>query len=453
MERTAISSCAGPHTPGHSKHGIARRNFLQAVTAATGGLLVAAGPAQAWSRQAQPGPAKASKEDERLLDEIERRACLYFYEQADPATGLVRDRARMEGIETRNVASIAGTGFGLSSLAIADHRHYLSHGEAKRRVERTLEFLASPTGQKNGFFYHFLDASTGRRAWASEISSVDTAWLLCGVLHVRAHWRDDAYIHRLASEIFDRVDWRWMLNGGTMLCHGWTPEHGFLPYRWDSYCELLAMYLLAIGSPSSPIPAASWNALKRPVSTWREFTYIEPSAPLFVHQYSHAWFDFRGRRDRYADYFENSKLATAAHRELCVSLSRKYPWYGREMWGVTASDSPSGYRIWCSPDCPPDGTLVPCAAGGSLPFLPENTIAVLRNMLGRYGNKAWGRYGFVDAFQPGENWFNPDVIAINQGIMLLMAENTRSGLVWKEMMSNPETRRGMDLAGFSAARA
>ncbi len=383
-----------------------------------------------------------------LLDEVERRACRFFYEQADPRTGLVRDRAYMEGPDRRTVASIAATGFGLSALCIADRRRYLDREVAAARVERTLEALASTIDQSHGFFYHFLDMRTGKRAWACEASSVDTAWLLCGVLHCRAYW-ENARIRQLASALLDRVDWRWMLNGGATLCHGWTPEAGFLPYRWDSYSELMAMYLLAMSSGATQIPPSAWDAWRRPVRQHNGFTFIDSSAPLFVHQYSHAWFDFRGRRDKYADYFENSRFATASHRIDCIELAPKYPWYKPDMWGVTASDSPRGYLAWGAPSFPPDGTLVPCAAGGSLPFLPAECGAVLSAMFERYGKRVWGRYGFVDAFQPGDSWFSQEVIGIDVGIVLLMAENLRTGAVWETIMSTPEAQRAFEAAGLN----
>jgi hypothetical protein len=415
-------------------HRFARREFLK------------------WAGASVLTPALKARESAGLLDEIERRACLFFYEQADPRTGLVRDRARMHGPEDRTVSSIAATGFGLSALAIADSRGYLERGAARARAERTLEHLVSTTRHEHGFFYHFLDMTTGERVWESEASSVDTAWLLCGVLHCRAHWTESR-IRQLTADLLGRVEWRWMLNGGDTLCHGWTPEAGFLPYRWDEYSELLAMYLLAIGSSSSPIPASCWDAWRRPMREFEGYEYIDSVAPLFVHQYSHAWFDFRGRSDRYADYFENSRLATLAHRQFCIGLSGQFPWYGPEMWGVTASDSMLGYRVWGNPYCPPDGTLAPCAAGGSVAFAPGECIAVLKAMLDRYGSRAWGRYGFVDAFQPGEQWFSPDVIGIDQGIMLLMAENARGGGVWNEVMSTAEARRAMDAAGLKTSAA
>ena len=314
------------------------------------------------------------------------------------------------------------------------------------RVRTTLRFLCDHAAQERGFFYHFLDSASGQRLWKSELSSVDTAWLLCGVLHTSACW-DDAEIRKLATELLNRTDWEWMLNGSQTLCHGWTPETGFLKYRWDVYCEVLAMYLMAVSSEKHPIEASSWNAFKRPMRDFQGIFYIDAGAPLFVHQYSHAWFDFRERRDLFANYFRNSVRATEAHKLFCLSYSHEFPWYGPNMWGVTASDSRTGYRIWCSPSSPPDGTLVPCAAGGSLAFLPQSCGAVLQSMYDSFGDKVWTKYGFVDAFHPKEHWYSRYVLGIDQGIILLMAENMRSESVWTAMMS-PRTQFAMNTVGL-----
>jgi hypothetical protein len=421
--------------------GLTRRGLLKSTAVLASGLLL---------RNSSPGvfPKPLQRRD-LLLDEMERRACRYFYEQSNPDTGLVLDRARADGRDSRRVASIAATGFGLSALCIAADRRYLPPGLALQRVERTLEFLARRSYNEHGFYFHFLDEVTGERAYRSEVSSVDTAWLLCGVIHARQHF-NTARIRVLANEILQRVDWTWMWDGGPTLCQGWTPERGFLPYRWDCYCELLAMYLLAIGSDSHPIPAAAWDAWKRPRVEEAGQPFIYSRAPLFVHQYSHAWLDFRNKRDKYADYFQNSRLATLRHREFCLSLKAKYPWIDQDMWGITASDSRSGYVAWGNPiDAEEiDGTLVPCAAGGSLVFLPDECSQVLETMLTRYGKQVWTRYGFVDAFQPQADWSSPDVLGIDLGIMLLMAENLRSESLWNEMMSAPEVQRGFRAAGF-----
>jgi hypothetical protein len=387
-----------------------------------------------------------------LLEEVERRACLYFWEQAHPSTGLVLDRAPTDRRNSFRVASVAATGFGLSALAISSLHGYVPPVEARARAERTLEFLAGHAAGKKGFFYHFLDAPTGERCYECELSSVDTAWLLCGVIHARQHF-DTAPIRKLADEIVERVDWKWMWAGGPTLCHGWTPEGGFLPYRWDRYSELLAMYLLAMASKSHPIPASAWNAWARPTRQPRRGqVFIESSAPLFAHQYSHAWFDFRGLRDGAIDYFRNSQIATVLHREFCIGLRDRFPWFGENMWGITSSESRYGYIDWGGKDAAAnsliDGTLVPCASGGSLVFLPDKCSLVLETMLSRYGKQVWTRYGFVDSFHP-LNWRSPDVVGIDLGIMLLMAENLRSQSVWKAMMPAPEVQRGLAAARFN----
>ncbi len=413
-----------------------RRDFLRFAAASSAALFV---------------PGKFASGQDSLLDEMESRAADFFLDHSDPKTGLVRDRARMAGPEARRIGSIAATGFGLSALCIADKRGYLPAAAAQKRAEHTVGFLLNRVCHKNGFFPHFLDLQTGARLWKSEYSSVDTAWLMCGALHAAAHFHSPN-LSRMVNELYGRVDWRWMLNAGDTLSHGWTPEHGFLPYRWDQYSELLALYILAMGSPTHPIPAECWEAWSRPVRNFNGFSYIESSAPLFAHQYSHAWIDFRGTRDRFADYFENSCLATGAHRLFCIELSKKYPWINENMWGITASDSRRGYLAWGGPlrTGAIDGTLVPCAAGGSLAFMPQECLAVLETMLARYGNKAWGRYGFVDAFHPKAGWYDADVIAIDQGITMLMAENARTGLIWHTLAADPNLKRGMQHANLRA---
>ena len=220
------------------------------------------------------------------------------------------------------------------------------------------------------------------------MSPIDTTILLCGVLMAREYFHD-AKITQLANSIYRRVNWRWMMNGGTTFAMGWTPEYKFIGARWDIYCELMMMYLLAIGAPAYNIPASSWNAFSRPMMEFEGYHYISGPDPLFVHQYSHAWFDFRNVRDQYANYFENSAIATYAHKLFCQSIRWRFPDYDDNTWGITASDSRLGYQAWGGP--PEigyiDGTVVPCAAGGSVPFLPKETIACLANLYNQYGGR------------------------------------------------------------------
>jgi len=398
---------------------------------------------------ARPDPADAS-----WLDDLQRRAVLYFVEQVDPGTGLVRDRAPVDGGTSRAPSSVAATGFGLSAWCVAEARGWMSREELLRRVRGTLRFLADGHAHERGWFYHFVDATDGRRVWASEASTIDTALLLQGALHAREHLRDPE-VSCLVDAIYARIDWRWALNGGTSLAHGWRPEDGFIPHRWDSYAELLGLYLLGLGAPQGALPVESWAAWRRaPVIRQAGRTFIH-CGPLFTHQYAHAWFDFRGRRDGAFDYWQNSVDATLAQREWSAAQSARFPRWSREVWGLTASDSAAGYKAWGTPrpgitgDDQSDGTLVPSAPGGSLPFAPAECIAALRALQAVGGERVWGRYGFVDAFNPHTGWASPDVIGISVGVTLLMAENLRTGLVWRSFMRAPEVGRGLKRAGFS----
>ena len=390
-----------------------------------------------------------SPADLALLDDLVQSGFRYFWEAAHPRTGLVKDRSRADGPDDRTIASIAATGFGLTALCIADERRLGDREQIRERVRTTLRFFWEQAEQKHGFFHHFIHWETGAREWKCEVSSIDTALLLAGVLTCRQYFADRE-IRELARKIYERVDWRWMLNGGSTLSMAWYPERGFRANRWKAYCEHNLLYLLAIGSPTHPIPAASWEAWERPRHEYEGMRYLGSDAPLFVHQFSHAWFDFRGRRDRHADYFENSVIATKAHLRFCTHLGARFPQFGEELWGITASDSAHGYTAWGGPPemGKLDGSIVPCAAAGSLPFLPRETLRTLHFMRERFGEKIWKRYGFVDAFNPHTGWVNPDVIGIDVGISLLMAENARSGFVWKTFMKNPEMERALRRAGF-----
>jgi hypothetical protein len=449
--------------------GRSRRDLLKQMAALlVGAPLASRGSAIASAMQTQAAtggaaghaPASAadypsitlSPDDIQLLDDVTRAGTCYFWEQANPDTGLVKDRCNARTATTDNtiVASIAATGFGLTALSIGESRGYVSYSEASNRVLATLRFLWKKLANHRGFFYHWADVHTGERIWDSEISSVDTAILLCGVLTARAHF-NSREITELASAIFNRVDWSWLSEDTALLPHGWMPEVGFLPYRWDDYSELMMMYLLGLGSSVHPLREETWNAWKRTIFDYEGLRYIGSFAPLFVHQYSQAWFDFRGKRDHYADYFKNSVIATEAHRRFCLELAQRFPDYSEDLWGITASDSEEGYVVWGGPPeiGPIDGTVVPCASAGSLPFAPQAALRVLHNIRNRYPF-TWTGYGFVDAFNPLKNWYDTDVIGIDVGISVLMAENLRSGFVWRTFMKNPEAQRGMKRAGFTS---
>lgn len=385
-----------------------------------------------------------------LLDDMEGRGVAYFYEQAHPQTGLVRDHAPTIGRSDSRVASIAATGFGLSALCIASHRRYMQPSLCEERVENTLAFLLEQCPHVHGFLYHFLDLESGERLFNSELSSIDTSLLLCGILLCRQYFDGNVRIQALATTLYERVDWQWMLNGSDTLSMGWLPESGFIKYRWDVYAELLTMLLMAIGAPRNAVPPSAWNAVHRPIVEFGGIEFISGLAPLFIHQYAHAWCDFRNLRDAHANYFVNSIAATRAHQMFCLTLGKQFPWMDQNLWGITSSESPTGYRVWGGPpefgDI--DGTIVPCAAGGSLIFLPSECAHVLLSIRQKYGEKAWTRYGFIDAFHPQTNWFAEDQLGIDLGISIMMAENLRTGFAWNYFMRNPEIPHAMQLVGF-----
>ncbi len=342
----------------------------------------------------------------------------------------------------------------MTALSIAAERGWQPESEIRERVRATLRFFAERAAHEHGWFYHWMDSVTGERRWQSEVSSIDTALLLGGVLTARQRFRNDREIRRFATEIYERVDFQWMQNGHpALLCHGWYPESGFIKSYWDTYSEDKIIYLLAIASPTHPINKNAWYAWYHEWINYAGFTYLSSGAPLFIHQYSHAWIDYRNRREQkppFTDYFQNSIIATRAHRQFCLDLSDEFPGYSENIWGITASDSAHGYLAWGGPPRNPaiDGTVVPCAAGGSLMFTPDICIPALQAMRERFGDRIYGRYGFTDAFNPNTGWVNPDVIGIDIGITLLSAENLRTGNVWRWFMQNSEIPRAMKLIGL-----
>ena len=402
----------------------------------------------------EPNGAPYEGTDEQLLEEIQRASFEFFWNEASPRTGQVKDRALATGInDPHTMSSIAATGFGLTALCIGHQRGYRKAAEILDRVRNTLRFLANDLPNEHGFFFHFIHMDTGKRWEKCELSSIDTSILLCGVLTARQYFADQE-IKDLATKIYQRVDWPWMLNGGKTLSMGWHPETGFLKARWEHYCELMMIYLIAIGSPTHPLDPSSWGDWTRPTIKYQGIEYISGNDPIFTHQYSHAWFDFRKQRDKYANYFDNSVKATKAHKLFCLSLRDRFPDYSENLWGISASDYVKGYTAWGGPSAqggtlgPVDGSIVPCATGGSLPFLFDDCIRVLRQLRGPYHEKVWTKYGFRDAFNPLTNWYDADVLGIDLGITTLMAENHRTDFVWEQFMKDEDVQRGMERAGF-----
>jgi len=422
----------------------------------------AAGPAAPAAQAARDRVTAAtiplSREDDAFLEDLSRRSFAFFWEQTDPKTGIVRDRSRTDGSPSSEnhvkVGSIASVGFGLTGMCIAAERGWEPRAAVLERTRTTLRTFAERLEHQHGWFYHWLNIHTGAREWQSEVSSIDTALLMGGVLSVRQCFAGDPDIPRLATAIYRRIDFDWMRNGHpTLLSHGWRPETGMIVHRWDAFSEASMLYLLGIGSPTHPLPAASWRAWVRPWISWRPGpAYVTHAGPLFLHQYSHAWVDFLRWRDPAPphDWFVNSIVATNANQAYCLSLRDRFPGYSETMWGITASDSRDGYKAWGGPPPDPqvDGTVVPCATAGSLMFSTRSTLPVLKHLRERYGDRLYGRYGFADALHPTTGWINPDVIGIDLGITLLSIENLRTRHVWRWFMANPEIETAMRRAGF-----
>jgi hypothetical protein len=407
---------------------------------------------------------KLSKEDDAFLEDVSRRCFQYFWEVSDPETGMTAGRARADGVpydpNRRWIGSIAVTGFGLAGLCIAAERGWVKPDEARTRVRNCLRFFAEHAPQEHGFFFHWMNIKEGRRTGVlensekkSELSSIDTALLMGGILAARGYFQKDAEIQKLATQIYERMDFQWMLDGDPLLLsHGWTPETGFLKARWARYSEFTIIYLLAIGSPTHAINPESWYAWERPENIYGEYKYIGLS-PLFTHQYSQVFVDYRGKREKRGtklDWFENSVTATRAHRQFCLDLAKDFPGYSENIWGITSSNSATGYKAWGGPPRKTnlDGTVVPCAAAGSLMLAPDICLPALKAMKQQFGDKIYGRYGFTDAFHPGNGWASADVLGLDTGITLLSAENLRTGNLWKWFMRNPEIPKAMTLAGM-----
>jgi hypothetical protein len=411
-------------------------------------VLLLAAP-QAHTQTARPTPAQT-----RLLDEVQRRAFRFFWEKADPATGLVNDRAKNNGPDDYTVASIASTGFALASLPVAVERNWIGRPEAQRRAEQTLTYLLKMPHQ-HGWLTHFVDRSTGQRVWNSEVSTIDTALLVLGAITAGQYFKGE--VARLADNLYDRLDWRWVrTNGGTKpekrtLSMGWRPETGFITSEWGDYNEGWLLYLLGLGAEKGSLDPESWSAWKRQGYTYQGREALS-GGPLFLHQMPHCFYNVRDMRDRLGyDYWVDAVNSAHINKAYCLSLAGKRKAYASDVWGLTASDGPKGYNAYGVPE-PEDGTVGSTAALTSLPFTPEIALAALQEIDRRHHDKLWGRYGFGNAFNVDADWYDPDVIGIDLGMALLAIENYRTGLPWKLVHSHPATKRALEKAGFQKTK-
>ena len=444
---------------------------------------------------------KATAGESAFLDTLSRRTFDFFWQTTNPRNGLTPDRW-----PTKSFSSVAAVGFALTAYPIGVEHGWVSRDAARERVLATLRFFwTAPQGPQtsgvtgnHGFFYHFLDMETGLRFERVELSTIDTALLLGGVLTCRQYFdgsdAGDREVRALADSIYARVDWKWASDNGPVVTMGWRPEpaghqneRGFILSTWRGYNEGMLVYALALGSPTHALDASAWTEWTRSYK-WDRFQGQEfvQFAPLFGHQYSHIWVDFRGVQDAYMkgrgiDYFENSRRATLSQRQYAIANPSGWRGYDANSWGLTASDGPldstftvdgrprTFHTYWARgvgmDEMNDDGTLVPTAAGGSIAFAPEIAVPALVNMRRTYGDALFGQFGFLDAFNPtlrttgprlhhgriveGLSWFDTDYLGIDQGPIIAMLENWRTGFVWKLMRQDPDITRGLCRAGFS----
>ena len=440
-------------------------------------------------------PANIARKDSRFLDDLQRRTFDFFWETADPVHGLTPDRW-----PSKSPSSIAAIGFGLTAYGVGVERNWLEREDAAQRVLATLRFFRdSPQSDQptsaagfRGFYYHFLDMDTGHRFRRCELSSIDTALLMAGVLFCGEYFDLDNptenEIRDLADTLYRRVEWDWMQPREPLIAMAWRPEardYGKADYH--GYNEAMLLYVLALGSPTHAIDPAAWTAFTHTYD-WASFqgqSHVN-FPPLFGHQYSHVWIDFRKIQDAYVrekgiDYFENSRRATLSQRAYAIANPLGWQDYGADIWGLTACDGPANKQMTyrgelrrfhtytargaSSQRIEDDGTIAPTAAGGSIPFAPEIALPALRAMQQRYGVRLYGRYGFLDSFNPSFKfpavdvnggvlyddigWINGDYLGIDQGPILLMAENYRSELIWRVMKRSKHLRAGLQRAGFT----
>lgn len=440
------------------------------------------------------GGFTAAVPHEAFLDSLQERTFRWFWETTPAESGLTPDRT-----PDPPFSSIAAVGFALTAYPVGVERGWVSRAEARERTLTTLRYFwelpqapdSAGVGGHRGFFYHFLNMETGLRHANTELSTIDTTLLLAGVLFAATYFDEDdpgeAEIRALADSLYRRVDWEWAMDGELTPRMGWKPGQGYGPARWNGYNEAMILYVLALGSPTHPLPPEAWDAWTSTYE-WDEFQEQQfvQFAPLFGHQYSHAWIDFRGIQDAYMrargiDYFENSRRAVLSQRAYAIENPMGWTGYDGEVWGLTASDGPGnvtrpvngeerrfhGYwaRGAAADDVRDDGTIPPTAVGGSVAFAPEVAVPALVAMRDRYGDDLYTEYGFLDAFNPTFRftdvtlergridaelgWFDTDYLGIDQGPILVMIENLRSELVWETMKRNPHVVRGLCRAGFA----
>jgi hypothetical protein len=429
--------------------------------------------------------ATSDTEDKEIfLKDLKQRTFNYFWDLADSITWQIPDR-----YPTKSFTSIAATGFGLSAYLLGIENKYITREQGAKRVLNTLKWLwnsvqgsekSGISGYK-GFYYHFLTNGQGLRFKEVELSTIDTGWLMAGILSCQSYFDGDndmeKQIRELADWLFLRVEWDWAMNGQEVMSMGWHPENGFIKAKWIGYSEAMMLIIMGLGSTTHPIHGSAWNSWCKTYE-WADFYGYEHLnfESLFGHQYSHMYIDFKGIQDPFMqkkgiDYFENSKRATLSNRAYCIKNPGNLNDYSDSIWGLSACDGPDdtvmlfkgkminfasyrarGASVRFIVD---DGTIAPTAAGGSIPFAPEECITALMSMKNKYGEKLYKKYGFIDAFNPSfitqefpDGWFDKDYLGLDQGPIIIQLENYQTELIWKLMKKNKYIVNGLKKAGF-----
>lgn len=373
----------------------------------------------------------SSADDEEFLNKLEHDALLYFLDESDPKTGLIKDSSR-----PGSPSSAAAAGFGITAICIGESKGWISRKDAQDRILKVLHRFQYGVDQEHGFFYRFLNAENGDRFLDSEVSSIDTAYFIAGALFAGEYFKGTE-VEKAAKELYERVDWPWMMNGKDSICKGWKPEYGFLAEYWDSYSEAMILYALAIGSPVHSIPGSAWFSWKRRAGSYKDNEVIySDSGSLYTYQYSHAWIDFRRLFEGRTNYFDNSVNAVKANRQFCADNSASYKTYGEDTWGLTACIGPDGYRNYGAKpgEAFNDGTIAPSGMAGSIVFQDELSIKGVRAIFKKYGKFLYGKYGFKDAFNVDQEWYSEEYLGVDVGIAIVMIENYRTQMVWQKFM-------------------
>jgi hypothetical protein len=401
------------------------------------------------------GIALSSNQDAASFDLLEHRAVSFFWNESNKKTGLAKDRAaNFKTQDDYNVSSCASTGFALAGYTIGVHRHWLNRTAALARTILTLRSLLEVNQSEHGWLYHFVDWESGKRMWNCEASSIDTSILIGGLIIAQQFWKD-AQVDSLCKRFLARIDWKWMLTDGgakpreLIFSMGWHPENGFIDARWTGYSEEKMLFLQGYGNDPNLNPGG-FDKTNRVIVKYGGIDVIT-GGPLFMHEMSESFYSFKGMRDaRGFNYFVATRHATLANRRYCIDNPHGFAGYGPGFWGLSACDTPDGYKALGAPQGEDDGTITPTSGIAALPYTPGESLSLMRSLLKDHRD-ALGRYGFSNGINPSKHWNDPDVIGIDLGMMLCGIENYRTGMIWKLSSSSPIVQLGMARMGFRKA--